>query len=110
MVYLSSGPVSYLREEIAALASRMRKSLVSLYGEARDRCARVAKSCLDAGVAERQIKLAEMYGATIAAVLRNVFADGELNLSTTQRRTLPSLLRRHLYAVEASRSISGAVS
>jgi hypothetical protein len=36
--------------------------VTALYGEERDRAARVAKAALDAGVAERQIVLAERWG------------------------------------------------
>jgi len=46
-----------------------------LYAEERDRGARVAKAALDSGVAERQVKLAETYGAALANLLRAVLND-----------------------------------
>src|SRR5207253_10117252 len=111
--HLSSGHVAYLREEIAALKDLSKPDaqiLVNLYADERDRCARVARSCLDAGVKEREIKLAEAYGATIAHVLRDLFNDRALSLSSTQKRALPVLLRRHLLAAEGRRSLTGAAA
>ena len=103
MLHLASGHVAWLREEIAALtdlSSGDAPALVTLYGEERDRVARVAKACLDAGVAERQVRLAEQYGSALANVLGAIFADPELGLRKDQRAVLPRLLRRHLVAIE----------
>jgi hypothetical protein len=76
------------------------EALTRLYGEERDRVARVAKAALDAGVAERQVALAERYGSAIAVVLRAIFSDPELGLTRAQQRLLPTVLSRHLNAVE----------
>lgn len=73
--------------------------------EKRNRVARVAKACLDAGVAERQVKLAETYGAALANLLRAVFNDRELGLTAAQRKRLPEVLRRYLGALEAERAL-----
>jgi hypothetical protein len=110
MLHLSAGHCSWLREEVAALqdlGTAEAQTLVNLYDSERDRLTRVAKACLEAGVAERQVKLAELYGSTIADLLRAIFQDAELRLTPTQRRTLPTLLRRHLLAVEGTRSLTG---
>ena len=106
MLHLASGHVAWLREEIARLddlSSGEGPALVTLYGEERDRVAKVAKACLDAGVAERQIRLAEQYGSALADVLGAVFADPELGLAREQRAVLPDVLRRHLVAIEGGR-------
>jgi hypothetical protein len=103
MLHLASGHTAWLREEIGELddlGSKKGEALTRLYGEERDRVARVAKAALDAGVAERQVALAERYGAAIATVLRAIFSDPELGLSRSQQRLLPTVLRRHLHAVE----------
>jgi hypothetical protein len=103
MLYISSGHVAWLREEIAALddlPSDDGPALLTLYGEERDRVAKVAKACLDAGVAERQVALAERYGEQLAAVLGAIFEDKELGLADKQRAALPAVLRRHLFALE----------
>jgi hypothetical protein len=110
---LSSGHVAWLREELAGvedLATPEAQILVRLYGEERDRVGRLAKACLDAGVAERQVQLAERYGSAVAEVLRAVFNDPELALSAAQREQLPQVLRRHLGRLEASAASFGAAT
>lgn len=44
--------------------------LVKMYDEERDRLARYSKLCLDAGVEERRVKLAEVQGRGLAEVVR----------------------------------------
>jgi hypothetical protein len=113
MLHLSSGHVAWLREEISALddiGTFEGQVIVNLYAEERDRVARVAKACLDSGVAERQVKLAEIYGATLANLLRAVFADDELALTAAQREQLPTVLRRYLGALEAARTLVPAAA
>lgn len=105
MVQLSAGHVRYLSEELAGLQDEERKTLEAqiatrLWNEERDRLARISKAALDAGVQERAIVLAERSGAAMAGLLRAVFEDPELDLSTAQRDRLPALLRRHLEAAE----------
>lgn len=72
------------------------RGLVQLEGQERDRCARFAKLALDAGIAERQVRLAERQGELIAEVLRAVLADPELGLSEAQQRAVPGVALRHL--------------
>jgi hypothetical protein len=99
MLHLASGHVAWLREEIGGLSdlgSFEAQVLVSLYAEERDRVARVAKACLDAGVAERTVRAAERWGRELADLLRAIFYDPELQLTDVQRASLPVLLRRHL--------------
>jgi hypothetical protein len=109
MLHLSSGHVAWLREEIAALddlGTFEAQVITNLYAEERDRVARVAKACLDSGVAERQVKLAETYGAALANLLRAVFNDRELGITAAQRERLPDVLRRYLGALEGGRSLA----
>jgi hypothetical protein len=78
---LSSGHVAWLRQEVSALdnlASTDGQILRRLYGEERDRVGRLAKACLDAGVAERQVRLAERYGEVLGQLFRAVFRFGRL--------------------------------
>jgi hypothetical protein len=99
VLYMASGHTAWLREEIGALKdikSFDSRVLVALYGEERDRVAKVAKACLDAGVQERAVQVAEKYGAELAEMLRAVFADPELALTPAQQEQLPTVLRRHL--------------
>jgi hypothetical protein len=72
------------------------RALVQLEGEERDRCANFAAKAVAAGLAERQVRLAERTGAMIAEVLRAVLSDESLGLSEDQRAAVPALLRQHL--------------
>jgi hypothetical protein len=108
-VYVAAGHAEWLRTEILALESLSGEeapALLSLYAEERDRAARVAKACLDAGVAERQIRLAEEYGTALAELLQGVFADDALALSAAQRAELPGVLRRDLTRLEGRPALS----
>lgn len=72
------------------------RGLVQLEAMERDRCSRFAKTALDAGIAERSIRIAERQGALIADMLRLVLADPELGLSDAQRKAVPAIARRVL--------------
>ena len=112
MLHLASGHVAWLRGEISRLddlSSSEGLAFVALYGEERDRVAKVAKACLDAGVAERQVRLVEQYGSALASVLGAVFADPALHLRSEQRAALPEVLRRHLVAIEGGDSARTAL-
>jgi hypothetical protein len=56
---------------------------VRLYAEERDRLLKVAKACVDVGIEERRVRLAEQAGAQLAAVVRAVL--DRLDLSDGQR-------------------------
>lgn len=62
----------------------------------RQHLARVAKAAIDAGLAERTVRLAEEQGRMVAAVIRAIFDDPELGLTVAQRDIAPSIARRHL--------------
>jgi hypothetical protein len=70
--------------------------------DAVDRLARYSKMALDAGVAERQVRLAERYGEQIGQLLSGVLA--ELKLTAEQQRRAPDVVRRHLVALEGGLS------
>jgi hypothetical protein len=101
VLHLSAGQLAWLHDELAAQTDKRSfdgQVLMRLWNDERDRVARISKAALDAGVAERQVKLAERYGETLAGVLRAIFYDPELALTAAQRNRLPDLLRRHLSA------------
>jgi hypothetical protein len=56
---------------------------VRLLGDERDRLVKVAKTCVDVGIEERRVRLAESAGAQLAAVVRAVL--DRLELSDGQR-------------------------
>lgn len=55
------------------------------YDNERERLAKVAKMCLDAGIAERQVRLAERQGQVIVQLLVAVLENPELQLTPEQR-------------------------
>lgn len=60
-----------------------------------DRLAKYSKMALDAGVAERQVRIAEQQGALIADILRAVLTDLGVSLDAPETR---SVVRKHLMA------------
>jgi hypothetical protein len=105
MLYLASGHVAFLRTEIASLEELTEydgPALLTLYGEERDRVARIAKACLDVGIAERSVRVAEQFGEQLATILGRLFEDADLALTPSQRDRLPDLLRRHLVPIESN--------
>lgn len=75
------------------------RGLALLEAQERDRCAGFAAKAVAAGLAERQVRLAEKQGALIADVLRAVLADPALGLTREQRRAIPDVGRRVLALV-----------
>lgn len=75
------------------------RSLAALEAQERDRAAGFAAKAVAAGLARRQVELAERQGQLIANVLRAVLNDDELGLSDEQRRMAPGVARRHLASV-----------
>jgi hypothetical protein len=72
------------------------RALAKLEAEERDRCATFCAKAIAAGLAERQVRLAERQGALIAELLRSVMDDPQLGLTEQQRRAMPDVARRHL--------------
>lgn len=104
VLHLSAGHLAWVRDSLAALEDKTTfegQVLMRLWNDERDRVARIAKAALDAGVAERQVRLAEQYGEQLARLLTGIFDDPELGLNGRQRGQLPDVLRRHLGVVDA---------
>jgi hypothetical protein len=103
VLQLSAGHLAWLRYSLSFeddKTSHNAQVLLRMYDDERDRVARIAKAALDAGVAERQVRLAERVGAELAEVLGAVFDDAALALTQKQRARLPEVLRRHLTALD----------
>ena len=99
VLHLSAGHLNFIKAELSEIEEKTSMEgqiLLRLFDEERDRIARISKAALDAGVAERQVRLAEMYGEALANLLRAVFFDKTLALSAAQRARLPDVLRVHL--------------
>ena len=71
---------------------------LSLYQAERAHLTKVAAAAITAGVAERQVRLAEQQGQLIAQVLRGVLAD----LGVADHPQAATVVRRHLALVAGS--------
>lgn len=68
----------------------------------------VAKSALDADIADRMANLAESDAMDMIEVMRNIFNDDSLELTIKQRQALPGIVRTHIQAYKNKRSRKAA--
>jgi hypothetical protein len=68
---------------------------IRMYAEERGHLARVAKTCVDVGIEERRVRLAEQQGELLAQAIRNVLVD----LGVADHPQAPTVVRRHLTAI-----------
>lgn len=73
------------------------KAIVQLEAAERDRAANFATKAVAAGLAERQVRLAEQQGQLLASVIKAVL--GDLNLTPDQQRLVGEVVPRHLRAL-----------
>lgn len=73
------------------------RGLAQLEAAERDRCANFAAKAVAAGLATRQVELAERQGALMAQLVLAVF--DEVDLTDEQREAVPDVLERHLRLV-----------
>lgn len=73
------------------------RGLAQLENAERDRAAKFAEMAIKAGLAERQVRLAERQGLIIEKVLTRVFS--EVGLTEEQQAMAPAIIRRALEAV-----------
>jgi hypothetical protein len=73
------------------------RGIVVLEAAERDRCAKFCKLAIDAGLAERMVRVAERQAETVAAAVREALADS--GLSEDVRRMVTANVGRHLRAL-----------
>jgi hypothetical protein len=78
------------------------RGIVQLESTERDRLAGFAAKAIGAGLAERQVRVAERQGELLAELMRMVMSDAELGLSDSQREAMPRVLRRQLSLVQSN--------
>lgn len=71
-----------------------------------DRLARFSHTAISLGIAERAVRVAEMYGHSISKLLRGILEDLELN--DDQLARAPHIVRKHLILLEGSRPLTDA--
>lgn len=120
-VHRTAGHVAYLGQVVRDLEQSDLKQLdagerfekpavwVEMYERERTHLVKVAATCISAGIAERQVRLAEDQGRQLANVLRDVLADvfgllGEAGVSVEvlvriQREAVPGVVRQRLSEV-----------
>ena len=111
-VRIAAGEVAFMTTMIGTIDSDPQEQLIESYiggrqlnlwvrerHHAMERLARWSKLALDAGVAERQVRVAERYGELIARLLENVFAA--LKLTPAQQKAAPEIVRQQLIALES---------
>jgi hypothetical protein len=67
--------------------------------EAIDRLAKFSKWAIDAGLQERRVQLAEMYGEALGRLIKGILDD--LHLDRQQREDSPGIVRKHLAMLES---------
>lgn len=67
--------------------------------------ASLAKTAVDAGVQERQVRLAERLGASLTKLLDGIL--GELELTAAQQKKAPAVVRKHLSVLEGGLAATG---
>lgn len=113
-LHRTAGHVEWLRIQVALLDTRQMHGPVGgsqfgipkeephvwvrMYQEERAHLARVAKTCVEVGIAERQVRLAEEQATRIAAVLDGVLTE----LGVRDRPEVPDVVRRHLTLLPAA--------
>lgn len=113
-VQRTAGHVSWLYEKIQEVGSQhgvdeamqqwtlmgIKPSFwVDLYIEERKHLVNVSRAAISAGVAERQVALAEEQGKLLAMAIRAILWDDELGLTPAQRTVAPLIIRRHLLSL-----------
>lgn len=109
-LHRTAGHVAWLGQLVGDLATRDLKQYevremgglverpaiwVELYHRERKHFTAVAKTCVDVGIEERRVKLAENQGRLLAEVIRGVLTD----LGVVDHPEAPAVVRRHLTLV-----------
>lgn len=74
---------------------------LDLYERERKHLVHASKAAIDAGVAERTVKLAEDQGRLIATLINAILTDPTLALTPLQASEAPAVARKHLLALNA---------
>jgi hypothetical protein len=108
-VRLSAGHLQFIHDELDALGNGgklsaklkfEKETLLRMWNDERDRLNRHAKAAHEAGVEEHVVRLVEQQGVAIARAMHAMLADPELGLTAAQQKLLPTLIRRHLAALQ----------
>lgn len=98
-IHRTAGHVEWLGQKIASLDESEVASTAwhEIYAQERGHLARVAKGAIDAGLAERRVRIAEEQGRLFAGAIRAILSD--LQLTPLQQDMAGIVVRRHLMAL-----------
>src|SRR5580765_154386 len=107
-IQIKAGEVQWLSEKMENLQEKewIEDSLAGrrfhLFARQRDEATKslveFSKIAITLGLAERAVKLAEQYGAMLAALIKGIL--GDLQLTPEQQERAPSIIRKHLILVQ----------
>jgi hypothetical protein len=107
-IRITAGEVEWLRGQMAqldtsewyedTLLGKQFNILVRTHDAAVERLAKFSKEAISLGLAERAVRLAENYGQSLAALMRGIL--GDLDLNEKQMRKVPVTIRKHLELME----------
>lgn len=113
-IKLTAGEVEFCNDQMAALEqddwleSTLIGKQLHIWARERqkavDRLVHYSATAIKLGIAERAIKLAEAYGASIAAFARGLLTD--LSLTPEQEKAAPALVRKHLMLLETKAPVT----
>lgn len=98
VIGLTAGAVAWLASRVAE-DDGPDADVVRIYGEERDRLARVSKAALDVGLDARRVQLAEDQGRVVASLIQRIL--GDLELTPSQQVVAPTVVRRRLLELGA---------
>lgn len=116
---MAAGEVAYFNEMVAEYVDKPEDTWQQVYNRegdlvglkasffveqrriAMNQLATYSRYAIDAGVAERRVRLAEQQGELIASFIKGVL--GDLGLTPEQRSLAPDIVRRRLIELDAHR-------
>jgi hypothetical protein len=111
VLHLSYGYLAFIKQELGDLTDRKSfeaQVVMRAFNDERDRVARIAKAALEAGVAERHVKLAEQYGALLAQYTQGLIDDLTPYLSAEGQESVPTFVRNRLLALDQRPALTAA--
>lgn len=115
-IQIRAGEVKWLSDRMAELdkESWLQDTMVGkqfhVYSRERQHAmsdlARFSQMAISLGIAERAVKLAEMYGETIAKLLNGILNELRPHMSEEGIAAIPIVVRRHLLAIEGGKEAS----
>lgn len=102
-IHRTAGHVAWLELRVRIIEEAELKDnrfLLSMYDQERRHLVDVCRTAIGAGIAERQVRIAEQTGALIAKVITGVLED----LGVADRPEVPAIVRRRLMAIEGGKA------